>query len=409
MGRQSVLFCASGSIPAAAKRMLEPIRGAWPHNTAPEATTGSITTALRTLEDRSGPASDQPLPTLIIAVLGPEESARTIDRLVEGLLARNVPGIVLMQSVDDWRSLQRHGVLFERLDQNPAVVAAMAYALLERQSTVDILSREIALAHRCQAGIRHEIDMIHEELHLAAAIQREFMRGALPEVPGLDLGLLFRPMNFVSGDIYNVTRLSDRHVGFFVADAVGHGVPAALLTMVLTNSLCTTELGEDGRLKILPPATVLHRLNRKLCEDQPGSSRFATAVYGVMDLVERKVTVAGAGHPPPVVVGDGPPREIMTEGPLLGVFDDGEFDQASYDLGEDNMLVVYTDGLESAFPGEKKLLARDLRIDRIRRLTEVGASGGVRPVIDRLTNMLDQQAGSLHQADDLTFLALAAA
>jgi sigma-B regulation protein RsbU (phosphoserine phosphatase) len=53
----------------------------------------------------------------------------------------------------------------------------------------------------------------------------------------MDFGVLYRPAGYVSGDIYNVAKARRPHTGFFIADAVGHGVPAALLTMIISRSL----------------------------------------------------------------------------------------------------------------------------------------------------------------------------
>ncbi|QQS10174.1 MAG: SpoIIE family protein phosphatase [Phycisphaerales bacterium] len=138
------------------------------------------------------------------------------------------------------------------------------------------------------------MDRIHDELHLAATVQRELIPVQLPKVAGMELGVIFRPVNYVSGDVYAVELLDVEHLGFFVADAVGHGVPAALLTMALCHNLVTREFtGEGLGTRIIDPADVLARLNLKLCESRQNSSRFATAVYGVVHIPSRRVTIAG--------------------------------------------------------------------------------------------------------------------
>ena len=145
--------------------------------------------------------------------------------------------------------------------------------------------------------------------------------------------------------------VSPSRVAFFVADAVGHGVPAALLARVLTSSLLSAAAA-SGTAEGHSPARVLARLNERLCASCLGTGRFATAVYGVIDAETRKVTVAGAGHPLPILLSGGDSSEIETAGPLLGVFDDAEFDQREVSLADDDMLMLYTDGLDAAFPLE---------------------------------------------------------
>ncbi|MBI1190007.1 MAG: SpoIIE family protein phosphatase [Tepidisphaera sp.] len=386
-------------------RWLTPLKSSWPCD-APTLREVSLDAVLSELT----PDAHQPMrgDDAVLAVLSRDEPAAQIDRLTEGLLEHQIPGVILLEDPTDWRMVQRQGVIFESWNADPRTLAGMLYALCERQQTVRLLGREVQLALRCQGGIRHEMDRLHEELHLAASIQREFTSSPVPRVPGLDISVLFRPVNFVSGDVYNVRDLGDGHAAFLLADAVGHGVPAALLTMVLTSGLNTRS--ESGAL--LPPHQVLRALNQRMCDMCLGTGRFATAVYGVIDANSRKVTLAGAGHPLPIVIGNNNSREIETHGPLLGVFDAAEFDQAEFTLDETDSLLLYTDGLEAAFPTPT---SHDPKEKRARWLSEMAhalrgqeGNAGAR-MLTELQLMLDSQAGSLHQGDDVTAVCIAKA
>src|SRR5262249_24713806 len=152
----------------------------------------------------------------------------------------------------------------------------------------------------------------------------------------------------VSGDIYDVIRLGDDHVGLFLADAVGHGVPAALMTMVLRQSLQPLEMRKSGS-RIRPPGEVLTQLNQAMIERQGGATRFATALYGVLDCRSRVLTLSGAGHPHPLrISSDGVCSELKTSGGLLGVFPDDTFAGIEVDLAAGDRLLFFTDGFEQA-------------------------------------------------------------
>jgi serine phosphatase RsbU (regulator of sigma subunit) len=237
---------------------------------------------------------------------------------------------------------------------------------------------------------------------------------------GVNFGLLYRPMNFVSGDIYNVHAIDEHLVSFLVADVVGHGVPAALLTMVLSNSLSTVErtAAQSGRFS---PARVLQDLNERLCQSSPASGRFATAVYGILDTRRRSMVIAGAGHPPPLLLDASRVRALETQGPLLGVFPGAEFDEISADLHPGDSVYVYTDGLEQAFPrseeatmikgqvGGRLGLAKDLPTLRVERLLgelHRQESENIEAMMTEISLLLDMQKGSLHLADDVTVLGL---
>lgn len=405
MPQQTLHVVTSDSVRQVWPRWLTPLKAAWP-GSPPVLREISVDAILTELT----PDARQPVrgDDAILAVLSRDEPASQIDRLTEGLLEHQIPGVILLEDPTDWRLVQRQGVIFESWNADARTLAGMLFALCERQQTVRLLGREVQLALRCQGGIRHEMDRLHEELHLAASIQREFTSSPVPQVPGLDISVLFRPVNFVSGDVYNVRDLGGGKAAFLLADAVGHGVPAALLTMVLTSGL--SSVGEHGN--ILAPSQVLRTLNARMCDMCLGSGRFATAVYGVIDAVTREVTVAGAGHPMPIVIGQGDSHEIETSGPLLGVFDAAEFDQATFKLGETESLLLYTDGLEAAFPSTA---SRDPKEKRGRWLSDMAkalkgeeGNAGSR-MLTELQLMLDSQAGSLHQGDDVTAVCIAKA
>jgi sigma-B regulation protein RsbU (phosphoserine phosphatase) len=410
MRPHTLVFAASGNTTDVATRWQEALAARWPGD-APPVLDRRTVDGLQDVLELHGIRDTTPLPSAAIVVFGPSVQPSQVDRLVEALLARNIPALCLMKNPAEWRPFQRHGVMFESWDADPGIAAGMLFALAERQSIVEVLSREVALAQRCQGGIRLEMDRIHEELHLAAAIQREFTSSPLPRISGLDLGVLFRPVNFVSGDIYNVQALPDGKAAFFVADAVGHGVPAALLTMVLTNSITTTERVSTDDPRVLEPSEVLVRLNNRLCQSCLGSSRFATGLYGVIDPATRRVSIAGAGHPFPLVLSRAGAREVETDGPLLGVFPEATFSQVEFELAPDETLLLYTDGLDAAFPRRKTTPAHAPReyVTHLARVVGGHDEHSLEHVLLELGSLLDEQSGSLHQADDVTALGIAPA
>lgn len=353
------------------------------------------------------------LPTLdeaALIVLHDEDHA-ALSRALDVMIERQLPALVLTADPGAGRrGLEAAGIHCDALDAPPERVSAALWALCSRQPAVFALQRELSALRRSSGGLRGEMDRIHEELNLAAGVQREFLPKSIPTIDGLDFGVLFRPCGYVSGDIYAVRAVDDRRVAMFVADAVGHGVPAALLTVVLANALAT-QPGDDGPDL---PKRALERLNRAMCEQQLSASRFATAVYAVIDTRTHEATIAGAGHPPPMIIGNGRFETLETEGPLLGVFAEAEFTQASAVIRPGEMMVLYTDGFETACPtpdasGKVRTRANTRYIDHLRALAD-----GIRPeerpahtLADRLGALLDEQAGSLHQLDDITALAVA--
>jgi len=180
--------------------------------------------------------------------------------------------------------------------------------------------------------------------------------------------------------------------------------------MVLTHALATHEAAHGGGVRVLEPADVLTRLNRRLCEHCRGSAWFATALYGVMDARTGELTVASAGHPRPMILGAAGVREIAAEGPVLGLIADAEFEQRTATVRAGETLLLYTDGLECVFTEEGAGPARGTGVRPPAMLAEVGVDPEGHPpdvLLRRLAQLMDEQVGSLHQADDVTVVAIA--
>lgn len=294
-------------------------------------------------------------------------------------------------------------------------VAAVLQTLWSLSRVIETLKLESRAMQHHYRGVGDQLGKMDEELRLAAQLQREFLPRQLPSLHGVAFEIMWRPAGYVGGDIYDVVRLDENHIGFFVADAVGHGVPAALMTMFIKQSLETKAIGPDvpGGYRILPPSETLAKLNRDITEQQGGKVRFATACYGVINCKAREVTLARAGHPFPLLLrSDGSRQQIDPEGGLLGVFPEEVFDEATIELHEDDRLLIFSDGFETAFPepnalhngdaGKKGKLVSERYLEEFGRFTR----GDVAAAFLALERKIDDEAGSLDQKDDLTLLCL---
>jgi sigma-B regulation protein RsbU (phosphoserine phosphatase) len=239
-------------------------------------------------------------------------------------------------------------------------------AALQRQ--LDALSNELDALRRRDELHRYNMRRLDEELRLAARLQQDFLPKSLPKIGPVRFHTLFRPAGHVSGDIYDVMRLDEMHVGFYMVDAVGHGMPAALLTMFLKNALVTKEIRPDG-YRLLDPHRTMSKLNDALIEQNLSNATFATAIYGHVDVKSLRVTFARGGHPNPVLLTrDGELKTLGAEGSLLGIFPEEQYAQTTVQLSPGDRLFVYSDGLELAFSD-----GREVDVERWKRLlTDAG-------------------------------------
>ncbi len=288
------------------------------------------------------------------------------------------------------------------------LLSSVLQTLLVQSPVVRAMRAEIKLMRAHQGGLADQIGRIDEELRLAAQLQREFLPTEMPGMNGVGFEVLWQPAGYVSGDIYDVIRLDEAHIGFFLADAVGHGVPAALMTVFIKQCLTFKRIDktEPRGYRIVGPGEALAQLNRDMVTQQNGHVRFATACCGVINCKTRRVTLARAGHPYPMLLrADGSHEMIEADGGLLGVFEEEQFEQVTVDLGEGDRFLIYSDGFEMAFPNpDPKACVANNQYTR-EFMDMIHGSGA--EALDRLRHKLDQQAGSLNQRDDLTVVCLA--
>ncbi len=342
----------------------------------------------------------------IVLLANAKERNTHLVRPLTMLAEQHVPVLALLDRSPEPGGVFEHaGVMVNDRAANGALLCARLHGMLHRQREVNQLRHEIVVARLSHGGLGEEVAKMHEELQLAVQAQRELLPGELPSLHGVTVAAMWRPAQYVSGDIYDVTRLDDDHLGLFLADAVGHGVSAALMTMVILQSL-TTRVIEGDTWRILQPSAVLAGLNAKLIGRTVQPSRFATAVYAVINCRTRHMTLATAGHPPPFLVHrDGSLEALETSGGLLGIFADQPFDERHVSLAEGDSLMLYTDGFEQAFPTEQEPQRRraPTRVYR-EELLRLGRAGDPLRMIEEIAQRLDIQSGSLHQVDDLTLL-----
>jgi sigma-B regulation protein RsbU (phosphoserine phosphatase) len=187
-------------------------------------------------------------------------------------------------------------------------------------------------------------DNLTEQLRLAGLVQQDFLPTRLPNSDQVQWATIFLPAEWVSGDIYDVVRIDEQHIGFYVADVVGHGMPAALLTIFLKQALVMREtVGNNYR--VFSPAEVVKNLNVRMAAQKLSGYQFATCCYCLLNTKTLQLTYARAGHPYPIVIRQGqPPERLEVRGSLLGIFEQAEYVQRTVQLQPGDKLLLYSDG-----------------------------------------------------------------
>lgn len=241
----------------------------------------------------------------------------------------------------------------------------------------------------------------NRELQLASRLQRDFLPKEISKAGPFQFTTMFRPCTWVSGDIFDIFRLDEQHWGFYLADAVGHGVAAGLLAMYIKHAIQPKRTYEDG-YELYRPSKVLGHLNDVLASHGLSDSQFITGWYGVINFETLVLDFAVAGHPPALHIDpEGHIRELHGEGCLLGLAPGTVFSDETITLGPGHRILVYSDGLEPTFIAQRPPMPQTpIFGEGIPELLRQPASD----FVVQLRERLDTAPGSLAQEDDVSLL-----
>jgi serine phosphatase RsbU (regulator of sigma subunit) len=253
--------------------------------------------------------------------------------------------------------------------------------------------------------VRHEAELaaaVDDQLRLAGQVQTELLPEPLTDTGPLSISTLYLPADYVSGDIYDIARLDESRIGFSIADATGHGLPAALLTFLIKKSLRGKEIF-NGTYRILEPDELLVRLNEDLLHAALSQCQFITAVHAIFDRATHRLRWARGGSPYPILVRPGEtPRMLLSEGGLIGAFEQ-RFEVVERVLEPGDTVLFYTDGLEALLVDRCPQRPRSLlETDWARVLGEQGPEPALE-MVRLVAESLDKR--DWHQ-DDITIIAL---
>jgi serine phosphatase RsbU (regulator of sigma subunit)/PAS domain-containing protein len=235
-------------------------------------------------------------------------------------------------------------------------------------------------------------DTKHE---LAHGLQQALLPHSLPDLDGLDVAARYLPATHgmdIGGDFYDLIPLGDSAAAAVIGDVQGHNVEAAaLMGQVRTAVHAHSSLGAQ-------PGEVLFRTNRLLIDLDPGL--FSSCLYAHIDLERNRVSLANAGHPPPLLrLPDGRTRPLpVPAGPLLGVVPDATYPVTGIPLTHGMTLVFYTDGLVETSD-------TDLDVS-IERLAERFARAGEKDLGRVVDALVHQAPAGRQRVDDIALLVL---
>jgi sigma-B regulation protein RsbU (phosphoserine phosphatase) len=194
--------------------------------------------------------------------------------------------------------------------------------------------------------LRHAVDQkIRQErfetlLEEAREIQASILPKRLPRFGEFEVAGRSVASEIVGGDFYDMIPVSDRIVGLAIADASGHGLPAALQVRDVYTGL---RMGVARDFKIV---RTVERLNR-IIYDSRLTTKFVSLFYGELETAGNFIYV-NAGHNPPILAGSRGMTTLVQTGMVLGPSREASYSRGFVTVERGDVLVLYTDGIVEA-------------------------------------------------------------
>jgi sigma-B regulation protein RsbU (phosphoserine phosphatase) len=237
----------------------------------------------------------------------------------------------------------------------------------------------------------------------------EFHKNLLPEeaadINGVQMGSFLLAATFGAGDLYNLIKIDDRFLGFYIADVMGHGI-AATSTTLLLNRLLSPDPTKGDRLVILgvdprEPKRVVERLNELFFDGR--TQMFFTICYAVIDTETGNVRIARAGHPYPIAQKtDGFLQDLRAGGFAVGVTRSLEITECTIVLGPGDKLYFYSDGLTDCTD------SRGMQYSRERLIFEIGETvdKNIMEAVSHIKDDVFDWRGNQSFDDDVSLIAV---
>lgn len=252
--------------------------------------------------------------------------------------------------------------------------------------------------------------IMSRDLEAGRDVQKSLLPQMAPKYPNIEFSFAFVPSAYLSGDIFNIFRLDENHIGVFSIDVSGHGVPAALFSVTLSQKmthhispvgLLKVPMGDSPCYRINPPERVVAMLDE---EDMLGRyDRYFTMVYAVINIRTGLVSFCRAGHNWPLVVHeDGTSEYIEGGGPPLG-FGISKFKRSSQKvhLKPKDRFILFSDGINEAYSPEKK---SNYGLERSKKKLQRHGNTSLRETFSGLLDDVKNFIGNEELSDDVSII-----
>ncbi len=253
--------------------------------------------------------------------------------------------------------------------------------------------------------------IIEKDLQSAAKIQVNLLPKSDAIIYGVQFDWIFLPSTYVAGDIFSYFKLDEYHIAFYLLDVAGHGIPAAMLSVTLSNmlspvhnevSILKKRIKTAPFYKIINPAKVISDLNLRF-QLHGETMQYFTMIYGIIDARDGRTVFTQAGHPPPIYLSNGSNTTLIGDGGYpVGMFPDLDYDEKEIFLEKGDSLTLYSDGITECMNNKKEQFSTE----RLMKLLKNDHNQSLHESMKNITKELKKWNGNDKFKDDISLLTI---
>jgi sigma-B regulation protein RsbU (phosphoserine phosphatase) len=327
---------------------------------------------------------------VLMDIVMPGLSGLDVLRLIRGERETADLPVILVSGLGDTGNI----VEGLRLGANDYVTKPIDMPILQaRLATHTSLKRARDDLKRTAILLAGELERNAQDLAIAGQVQRSILPSSPPRLVDVETAWCYRPATEVGGDLFDVIALPGGRTLLFVADAMGHGVQAALVASTVKATLMAHLDDADDLARLL---SGLDRSLESLFED-----RFVTAAVCVLDPAAGRLHYALAGHPAILLCGPEGVDSLVGGGVPLGTSLGCGYTMRTVPLPRPSRVLMFSDGLVEAEDADGRQFGIDAVADLFLDASDLDAAG----VLAMIRDAMDAHCGDSPLYDDLTILA----
>jgi sigma-B regulation protein RsbU (phosphoserine phosphatase) len=236
---------------------------------------------------------------------------------------------------------------------------------------------------------------MEDDLKAARKLQSVLLPKEAPEIRGLEMALNLRPAREISGDIYDFFEHGDEYAVIAFGDVSGKGAAAALYGALVSGLLRSLAPRRRG------PASLMRALNEVLLERKI-DAQYVTLTLLLWSSRDRRFVMANAGAVPPMICRDGEILKLRVEGVPLGLLDEREYDEVTFDARPGDIVLLYSDGIQDQINDQEEEYGRT----RLARVLKSSCNRTPAEIVAAVAKDLAAFRGSAPDFDDQTLIAI---